>query len=247
MAMPPPSAESHSPTRGALADAIVTLAGTPDHASTVDRLLLTIAVLTADQVAAVRYASITALRGRTYTTVAVSDELIRAVDEIQYADSSGPCVEALESGVPVAVPDIAATVQWPRFHEMAPRMGLHASVSVPLYAGRGIPVAVLNVYGNDRAAMAPLIDGICSLHAHLTDDLPDGGEAPGLDEGGRELVAGCAEALGVRATIRLATDMIMASLHCTADDAYLSLCIRAGAVGVDLAGAAATLIAQQRP
>lgn len=246
MALPPPSADSPSPARGVLATAIVTLAGTPDHSSTVDRLLLTIAVLTADRVAAVRYTSITALRGRTYTTVAVSDELIRAVDEIQYADSAGPCVQALDTGIPVAVPDIAATVQWPRFHEMAPRMGLHASVSVPLYAGRGIPVAVLNVYGPDRAAMAPLIDGICSLHAHLTDDLPDDGEPRGLDEGARELIAGCAEAHGIRATIRRATDMIMATLHCTPDDAYLSLCIRAGAAGADLAGAAAALIAEER-
>ncbi len=167
MAMPPPS-DSHPPARGALAAAIVSLAGTPDHSSTVGRLLLTIAVLTADLVAAVRYTSITALRGRTYTTVAVSDELIRAIDEIQYADSAGPCVEVVDTGVPVGVPDIAATVQWPRFHEAAPRLGLHASVS---------------------------------------------------------------------------TDMIMTSLHCTADDAYLSLCIRAGAAGLDLADAAATVIA----
>jgi hypothetical protein len=94
--------------------------------------------------------------------------------------------------------------------------------------------------------MAPLIDAICTLHAHPAGDLPAGGDLPGLDEGGRELVAGCAEALGVRATIQLAVDMIGASLHCTHEDAYLSLCIRAGAAGHDLAAAAATLIAQER-
>ena len=241
--MPPPPADSHSPPRGALATAIVALAGTPDHASGVDRLLLTIAVLAADRVAAARYTSITALRGRTYTTVAVSDELVRAIDEIQYADRAGPCVEALDRGVPVAVPDIAATVQWPRFHEMAPRMGLHASVSVPLYAGRGVPIAVLNVYGHDQAAMAPLIDGICSLHAHPSEEMP--GDVSGLDDGGRELILGCAEALGLRATILLAIDLISADLHCSADDAYLSLCIRAGAAGHDLGTAAATLIAEE--
>ena len=144
------------------------------------------------------------------------------------------------------MPDIAATVQWPRFHEVAPRLGLHASVSVPLYAGRGDPVAVLNVYGHDRAAMAPLIAAICSLHAHPADDLPGDGDVSALDEGGRELVLGCAEALGIRATIRLATDMIMTSLHCMSEDAYLSLCIRACAAGLDLADAAATLIAGER-
>ena len=241
MTMPPPSAGSQSPTRGALADAIIALAGTPDHSPTVDRRLLTIAVLTADRVAAAQYTSITALRGRTYTTVAVSDELIRAIDDIQYADSAGPCVEALDTGAPVGVPDIAATVQWPRFHEAAPRMGLHAAVSIPLYAGRGVPVAVLNVYGPDRGAMAPLIAAVRSLHGDHAGDAP-----AGLDEGARELVAGCAEALAVRATIRLAVDMIAAGLRCTPDDAYLSLCIRAGAADLGLAAAAEQLIDRER-
>ena len=120
--------------------------------------------------------------------------------------------------------------------------GLRASVSVPWYAGRGEAIAVLNVYGHDRAAMAPLIAGICSVHGHADGDLGDETLLSGLDAGGRELVTGYAEALNVRATVRLAIELIRADNRCSTDDAYLSLCIRAGDAGTDLAAAATALI-----
>jgi hypothetical protein len=63
-----------------------------------------------------------------------------------------------------------------------------------------------------------------------------------LDDGGRELVTGYAEALSVRATVRLAIELIRADNRCGADDAYLSLCIRAGEAGTDLAEAAVAFI-----
>jgi hypothetical protein len=71
----------------------------------------------------------------------------------------------LETGEPVGVPDIAATMDWPGFHEVAPALGLRASVSVPLYNGRGTTIAVLNLYGRDDAAMAPLIVRVAELYA----------------------------------------------------------------------------------
>jgi hypothetical protein len=228
--------------RGALATAMITLAATPDHSSSLAAQLVSIARLTAERVSAAIYASVTAVRGRAYTTVAVSDDLIRAVDEAQYADNAGPCLEALNTSSPVGVPDIATTLRWPGFHEAAPRMGLHASVSVPLYAGRGDAIAVLNVYGHDRVAMAPLIAGICSVHGHTDGEADDETLLSELDPGGRELVAGYAGALSVRATIRLAIELIRADYRCGADDAYLSLCIRAGETGTDLAEAATELL-----
>jgi hypothetical protein len=120
-------------------------------------------------------------------------------------------------------------------------MGLRASVSVPLFAGRGEAVAVLNVYGHDQAAMAPLIAAISSVHGHPARETTDE-ELSELDDGGRELVAGYAEALSVRATVQLAIELIRADNRCSADDAYVSLCIRAGEAGTDLAEAATALI-----
>jgi hypothetical protein len=238
-------AHPRSPVRGPLAAALTALAGTPDHASTVDSQLRSIARLAAGRVGAAGYASITALRGTSPTTVAVSDELVRAVDEAQYLDGDGPCLRALATGEPVAVPDTAGTVQWPRFHEEAPRLGLYASVSVPLYAGRGEAVAVLNLYGRDRIAMAPVLAGICAVHGQPVGDVGGLDDPDLLDEGGRELVAGYAEALSIRATIRLALSVIMNDYRCTAEDAYVSLCLSAGEAGTDLAATAATMITRR--
>lgn len=226
---------------GALATAMIELAGTPEHSPSLGGRLKTIAKLTAERVAAARYASITALQGKVYITVAVSDDLIRAVDEAQYADDAGPCLEALARGAPVGVPDIDSTIRWPGFHQEALRMGLRASISVPLFAGRGEAVAMLNVYSHDQAAMAPLIDAIWSVHGNPAGETADE-DISGLDEGGRELVTGYAETLAVRATVRLAIELIRAEYRCSPDDAYLSLCIRAAEAGTDLAATAAAVI-----
>ncbi len=45
-------------------------------------------------------------------TVASSDELTSRLDELQYADGHGPCLEALRTGVPVFVTDMAAETRW---------------------------------------------------------------------------------------------------------------------------------------
>lgn len=101
--------------RGPLATHIVALAGTPDDSSDIDTHLAAIARLAADTVPAVSYASITADRDGATTTVAASSELATAVDRAQYADNSGPCLEALRGGEPVPVEDISATMTWPGF------------------------------------------------------------------------------------------------------------------------------------
>jgi len=94
-----PRPEQVSPGRhGPLADAIVALAETPDQAPDLEQRLTAIAALAADRVAAADYASVTTLRGREYTTVAASSDIALAVDEAQFADRAGPCLQALETG-----------------------------------------------------------------------------------------------------------------------------------------------------
>jgi len=58
-------------------------------------------------------------------------------------------------------------------------------------------------------------------------------------------VTGYAEALSIRATVQLAIEISRRENHCSAEDAYLSLCIQAGAAGTDLAEAATTVISQR--
>jgi hypothetical protein len=218
---------------------LVTLAGTPDEAAGVEAQLVAIVRLAAERVAAASYASVTALGDEDYVIVALSDEIVRAVDEAQYAGDSKPHLESPR------VPDVVATVLWPRFDEHAPLLGLHASVSVPLYAGRCVPIAVLNLYGRDRSALAPLTTAIYRVHGHAGPAPSTTADQSWADDGGQELIAGCAEALAVRATIKLALELIMSGTGDKPEDAYLSLCNRAAVSGTGLAEAAASVIASE--
>jgi len=125
------SQPSQSPTqaRGVLADALVTLAQTPDDKPDIDTRLARLAQLAADRVAGVDYASVTALRGEEYITVAASSDLAHAVDQAQYADQAGPCLQSLDTEAPVTVPEIASTMTWLGFHQAAAELGLHSSVT----------------------------------------------------------------------------------------------------------------------
>jgi hypothetical protein len=60
---------------------------------------------------------------------------------------------ALRYGAPVGVDDIDTTMAWPGFRQAAARMGLHASLSVPPFAGSGATIAVLNLYGHDPVTL----------------------------------------------------------------------------------------------
>jgi len=236
---PTPHRRASSP----LTQCLTALAGTPDDSSRIAAQLATIAQLAADLVEPVSYASITAHHDDGYTTVAASSDVALAVDEAQYADRAGPCLTALDRGMPVAVPDISTTMQWPGFRNEAFALGLRASLSIPLFAGRGTAIAALNLYGRDREAMAPLTAAVWS--AFDSDEPAADAELQPLDSGSAGLVAGIAGAFAVRALIHQAVGMIIADTQRTGDAAYLILRLRAAEKGFTLPATAAAVIAEQ--
>jgi hypothetical protein len=236
----PPAA--HQKQTELLQDRLISLAGTPDDSSRIETDLIVIAQLAADRIAAVRYASITSRYEGAYATVAASSDLIVAVDQAQYGDNAGPCLDALDGGYPAAVPDIAATMTWPGFRDTAFRLGLRASLSIPLFAGSGKTIAALNLYSPDAGTMKDLAAAVWATFD------PDDADAPHLelDPGGRELIAGLIGALALRGTIQRALGVIMAATGHTADRAYLTLRTQAAGSKRSLAVAAADLIAHQK-
>jgi hypothetical protein len=222
-------------------DALTLLAGSPDDASDIDAQLARIARLTADSLAAATYVSVTAVRNQTFSTVAATSELALSIDEAQYADDAGPCLDALRGGAPVSVPDVDTTIQWPRFREAAVSMGLHASLSIPLFAGSGHPIAVLNIYGHDPGAMDALTARVWSVFDADEPPLPHLDDAePGA--GAEELTAALSEAFRVRSTIQRAVGIVIARDHCSADQAYVALRLRSVESGSDLVTTAAALL-----
>lgn len=174
--------------------------------------------------AAVSYASVTARHEGAYTTVAASNDIAVAVDQAQYADQAGPCLEALETSKPLAVPDIAATMRWPGFRDTACRLGLHASLSIPLFAGRGESIAALNLYGRDPAAMTALT---AAVRATYDEAAPTGLDLLDPDPGGAELIDGLTGAFAAQAIIQQAIGIIIATQHSTPDRAYAILRLQA--------------------
>jgi ANTAR domain-containing protein/GAF domain-containing protein len=220
---------------------LITLAGTPDDQSDVPVLLRSIIQYAADLLAPVSYASITAYENDAFTTVAMSSEVALAVDEAQYADQSGPCLETLLTATPTAVPRIDATVRWPGFRAEAYRLGLRASLSIPLFAGRGVPVGALNLYSRDTEAMAPLSAAVLAVF----ESSGEGGAAQpseDLQPGLLQLVDGLIGAFAVRTRIQRALGVIMAAEHGNADSAYAVLRSRAVTTALSLTAAAESVL-----
>lgn len=181
---------------GPLAESLIKLAGTTQDTSAIDSHLTAIAQLAADRVGPADYASITATRDGAYTTVAANSALARAVDDAQYAEDAGPCVQAVNDAAPVAVPDITATMTWPGFRDIALSLGLQASLSIPLLAADSTPIAVLNLHGRDATTMAVLITKVWNLYNHA-DPLTRSDQPQMLDPGSEDLLTGLAAALHI--------------------------------------------------
>jgi hypothetical protein len=210
---PLPSIRPGEPPDG-LAETLITVAGLPDDAPEIEDHFITIIRLTADLVAPVSYASITATRDGAPTTVASSNDTALAVDLAQYADQAGPCLDALR-----------------------------ASLSIPVFAGSGVPVAALNLYGRDPASMAALTHRV--LATYEADSGDDNRYGERLDPGSEQLIAGIAGGFRVRAIIQRALGQEMAARQQTAEAAYLALCARATDTGTTLVDAARTLLREQ--
>src|SRR5882757_9687063 len=87
-------------------------------------------------VAAIPYAdavSITVLSWPDARTVASTHERALELDHHQYASGRGPCLEATDTHrAPVRAVIGDEQHRWPEFVEAAQRVGIHASLSVPL-------------------------------------------------------------------------------------------------------------------
>jgi GAF domain-containing protein len=97
--------------------------------------------------------STTMLRGEKPFTAAYSSDMAMQADELQYAEDSGPCMDAGRGGVVLRVDDMLTETRWPRYAARVSEQGVRSSLSVPLpYQGNYI--GALNVYSSQPAAFA---------------------------------------------------------------------------------------------
>ena len=181
---------------------------------------------------------VTVRRGGDVLTVASSNDLAVAVDEVQYGTGTGPCLDCLAHGQVLAVVDMVDESRWGSFPSHAIGHGVRSSLSVPLDVD-GRTIGALNAYGS-------------------TPDLFVGGVRDGLVEfGGQtqtslavalrsaeqaDLVAQLHAAMQSRSVIDQALGILMARQRCTAGEAFAVLRSASQSRNRKLADIAADLI-----
>ena len=171
-------------------------------------------------------------------TVGNSDATAAALDESQYSQGQGPCLEAMHAGTTIEVTDTASETRWSAYISCAIEQGLGASLSTPITAN-GVTIGVMNLYATtprtftpeERARVGSYADqagaaiAIATRLAHQT-----------------QLTNDLYTAMNSRTTIDQALGIIMGQLHCNADDAFAILRKTSQDTNTKLRDVAATLI-----
>ncbi|MFP5282452.1 MAG: ANTAR domain-containing protein [Actinomycetes bacterium] len=177
------------------------------------------------------------------STSVCTGEVALAVDQAQYDENAGPCLEAYQRREVVRVDDTRTAGRWPSFSRRAVEVGIGSVLSLPLTAG-DLAYGAFNLYATD-------------VHAFRPDDHSD----PQLDAqlfatqasvllanaaaywAAFDLAAGLKEAMKSRATIEQAKGVIMATRRCSAEEAFQLLVSASQRNNVKLRDVAARVVA----
>lgn len=240
MSAPQQRSPAVHPAQTTLAECLIALAGTPDDSRRLKSRFAVIAQLCARPVTpAAGHASVITVGPAGCRTVAASSAIAAALDGAQTAAHAGPGPDSLRRGCPIAVPDVTAAADWPVYRAAAAGVGLRASLSIPLFAGGGAPIAALTLYGYEPDMLAPVTAAVLQAY-----DPDGGGRDPYVGCGATGLVAGLTGAFAVRGLIRRASAVLAADRHAVPAAGYAALRGRAAGAGVSLVDAAAEVIAE---
>jgi GAF domain-containing protein len=159
------------------------------------------------------------LTGTQPYTVSSSDDLAERVDELQYSQDAGPCLDAVRTGSATLVQDLDADAPWPLYRRRAREEGVRSSMSLPLTVS-GVTIAGLNLYSTRPAAFDPeLRDTLAVFAAQAAAALA---MIVRHDQQARTS-AQLEEALSSRSVIDQALGILMAQQRCTAVEALALL------------------------
>jgi transcriptional regulator with GAF, ATPase, and Fis domain len=202
-------------------------------------ILARVAELARQALPAAAGASVTLVEADRAYTVAFTGQLALALDETQYADDAGPCLEVAQSSGTVAVPDMAAETRWPRFARRALAGGIRSSLSVALPLQENV-IGALNIYatapaalGGEAAELAREFAGYAAVaiaNARLYQTTAT-------------LAENMRRAMETRAVIEQAKGILIAQQHCTPEYAFELLTRLSQATHRKLRDCAADLVA----
>ncbi|OMQ16206.1 hypothetical protein A7K94_0204175 [Modestobacter sp. VKM Ac-2676] len=163
--------------------------------------------------------SVTIVTADRPSTVAASGELARTLDEAQYANSAGPCLEAATTGRPVEVADMGAEPRWAPFPRLAAEQGCRSLLSYPLPPQELISGG-LNVYARSHR---PLDERTLALAGRFAAYAVVPVSNMYLYESAVARAEHLRAALDSRAVIDQAKGILMERLKLTADQAFSAL------------------------
>ncbi|WNG92622.1 GAF and ANTAR domain-containing protein [Mycobacterium sp. ITM-2016-00318] len=168
--------------------------------------------------------SITALSWPDTRTAASTHECALELDHHQYASGRGPCLEATWRRTPVRAAIGEDLQRWPEFVEAARRMGIRASLSVPLLVGtldeKQELLGSLNIYSKTASAFDPFDAQLMRLYTAAA------GQAisnAGRWQDSRETVTQLEKALLSRSDIDMAKGALIALHGCDPGEAFARL------------------------
>jgi GAF domain-containing protein len=152
-------------------------------------------------------------------TAAYTGQLAVDLDELQYDDGHGPCLDASAGATTLSLADISTEDRWPDWAPGALQAGAHSSLSIGLPMHEQVTGA-LNVYAaeprafdDDAIILGQTFAGYAAValtNAHLYDAQAN-------------LAQQMQAAMQSRAVIEQAKGIIMGSRHCTAEEAFAIL------------------------
>jgi hypothetical protein len=116
------------------------------RSSGLDTLLRDLTDRAVDAVPGAAACSITVRRGDRLLTLAGSGGMPNGLDQRQYENGSGPCVDAASTGTEQYSPDLAAETRWGTYTEYARSTGVRCVLALPLEV-EGETGAAINFYG----------------------------------------------------------------------------------------------------
>jgi len=153
-------------SRPDVAAAIAAAARTINHQVGVSDTLQSIALAARDSVPGFDHVGISTMDKRgNVETRAATGQLVRDLDDLQYALGEGPCVDTLRDAQMVVVPDIRHDQRWPRYVPAAVEAGLRAQLAVKLYLDDRGTLGGLNMYSTITELIAPEAEAIAELFA----------------------------------------------------------------------------------
>ena len=202
--------------REPLEDELSDLAGLLQTDESLDSMLGHVADIAVRAIPACDAAGVTLFEHDQVTTAAVSGPLVRRVDNHQYANDEGPCLESLRTGEVRRSPSLAEEMRWPKFRRPTLDEGVVSCLSLPLVVGNHGTGGVLNLYSQNRPFeeadeeigrrfMPPASVAVANARAYAK---------------ANAVIEQLQEALQSRDVIGQAKGIIQAREHCGPDEAF---------------------------